>query len=196
MDFDGLATLVIERYDRDGHARIHQEDFNQVLGAARNEKYQELGGVVSLQRIADALQRVGSQSDLRRLAQMTVLAIAVGNLDMHTKNLGLLHPEDGNVTLAPAYDVVPQAHMANDGRLALAVNKKYVHAQITLDDIEQELSSWGLRRGRSLAVSTLEQIQSVTEIETPKMDAHPGLQDEILRFVSRLLSGKQIVSSH
>ncbi|HEY9392869.1 MAG TPA: HipA domain-containing protein, partial [Nocardioides sp.] len=41
------------------------------------------------------------------LAQMAVLAVAVGNLDMHAKNLGILHPLDNEPRLAPAYDVVP-----------------------------------------------------------------------------------------
>ena len=46
---------MIERYDRSPHApqgRIHQEDFNQVLGASGNQKYQKYGGKVSLERIA------------------------------------------------------------------------------------------------------------------------------------------------
>ena len=41
-DFDGVAGLVIERYDRSPDAlqgRIHQEDMNQALGASGNEKY-------------------------------------------------------------------------------------------------------------------------------------------------------------
>lgn len=47
--------MVIERYDRSPDApqgRIHQEDFNQVLGAAGNVKYQKYSGRVSLERIA------------------------------------------------------------------------------------------------------------------------------------------------
>jgi serine/threonine-protein kinase HipA len=56
-EFDGLKALVIERYDRRGLERIHQEDFSQALGASRNEKYQEIGGVVSLQRVAETLTK-------------------------------------------------------------------------------------------------------------------------------------------
>ena len=54
-EFDGVPAVVIERYDRSPDApqgRIHQEDFNQVLGAAGNQKYQKYGGKVSLERIA------------------------------------------------------------------------------------------------------------------------------------------------
>ncbi|WP_348681174.1 HipA domain-containing protein [uncultured Microbacterium sp.] len=70
-EFDGLPTLVIERFDRAGGARIHQEDFNQVLGASANQKYQELGGVVSLARVAGALSQYAGSEDVLRLAQTT-----------------------------------------------------------------------------------------------------------------------------
>ena len=69
-DFAGLPTLVIERYDRANGERIHQEDFNQVLGAQGNEKYQEVGGIVSLKRIAEALRRNSLQPDLTVLARI------------------------------------------------------------------------------------------------------------------------------
>jgi serine/threonine-protein kinase HipA len=49
-EFEGVPALVIERYDRSPDApqgRIHQEDFNQVLGAAGNQKYQEYGSTAS-----------------------------------------------------------------------------------------------------------------------------------------------------
>jgi serine/threonine-protein kinase HipA len=54
-EFAGFPAVVIERYDRSSDApqgRIHQEDFNQVLGAGGNQKYQKHGGKVSLERIA------------------------------------------------------------------------------------------------------------------------------------------------
>jgi serine/threonine-protein kinase HipA len=68
---------------------------------------------------------------------MVILAVGIGNLDMHTKNIGLLHPADGDLQLAPAYDVVPHAHLQNDGRLALAVNGHYHHAELTRDDLRR-----------------------------------------------------------
>ncbi|MDR0875203.1 MAG: HipA domain-containing protein, partial [Clostridiales Family XIII bacterium] len=114
-DFDGLPALVIERYDRRmDHgakiARIHQEDFNQILGAHGNEKYQEYGGKVSLQRIASVFQGKDDGESLRRLARQLSLAVAMGNLDMHAKNIGLIHFEDETSTLTPAYDMVPLCH--------------------------------------------------------------------------------------
>lgn len=186
-EFDGLAALVIERYDRDGTKRIHQEDFNQALGASKNEKYQEIGGGVSLRRIAETLSKHGPEEDLHRLAQMTVLAVGIGNLDMHAKNLGLLHPIDDTVRLAPAYDMVPQIHRANDGRLALAVNGKYRHAEITRADMQAEVASWGLRRAGGVVDETLERVMAIVIEEAPVDGSFPGLQEQTMKTVRNLL---------
>lgn len=192
QEFDGLPALVIERYDRRDGVRVHQEDFSQALGAEGNEKYQELGGVVSLGRVAETLRRHTPEPDLHRLARMTVLAVAVGNLDMHTKNLGLLHSPDGEVRLAPAYDVVPQAHLSKDGRLALSVNRKYRHLEITREDLEAEFSAWRLRRGRAVIDETLEELADVIRDETPLQGAFPQLHERISGFIDHLRSGRSV----
>ena len=185
-EFNGLPAIVIERYDRVGGERVHQEDFSQVLGASRNQKYQEVGGIVSLRRIADVLKARAPETDLQRLARMVVLAVGIGNLDLHTKNLGLLHPADGDVTLALAYDVVPQGHMAGDGRLALAVNGTYRHWEITRDDLVAELVSWGLRRAQATVQDTLDQLQTIVKQEAPLDGAFPLLQEQLLAFIDNL----------
>jgi serine/threonine-protein kinase HipA len=191
--FDGLPALVVERFDRAQGSRVHQEDFNQVLGASGNQKYQEIGGVVSLGRVADTLYRYAASSDIDRLAQMTTLAVAAGNLDMHAKNLGLLHPASGDVTLAPAYDVVPMAHHRDTGgKMALAVNKKYRHSEITRRDLVAEIQTWGVRRPDQLVESTLEQLNETATREHPLKGAHPELRDEVLRFTRNLLNGREV----
>lgn len=189
---DGLPALVIERYDRHDGRRLHQEDFSQALGASRNQKYQEIGGVVSFQRIADTLKTHAPEQDLLRLARMVVLAVGIGNLDLHTKNLGLLHPIDGDVTLAPAYDVVPQAHMANDGRTALAVNGKYRHAEITRDDLFAEFAAWGVRRSATTVQETLEELWAILRDEEPLEGAFPYLDVQLQAFVDNLRYGSPV----
>jgi serine/threonine-protein kinase HipA len=77
-----------------------------------------------------------------RLARMVVLAVAIGNVDLHAKDLALLHPFDAPAILAPAYDTVPLRHQPNDGRMAFAVNGLYRHADRTIDDLEAQLGSW------------------------------------------------------
>lgn len=192
-DFDGEDALVIERYDRDGRmpqGRIHQEDMNQVLGASGNQKYQEYGGRVSLKRMAEVFTRRGDIDSVNRLVSLVTLAVAVGNLDMHAKNVSILHDVDGSSTLAPAYDMVPQRHQRNDGRVALAVDGEYRHALITFDHIAREARSWGIQHPIDAVTATLDAIIVATETERPHPLAYPRLAEDIGRFARNLLAGE------
>lgn len=192
--FDGTPALVIERYDRAPGApqgRIHQEDFSQALGARGNQKYQKIGGVVSLERIARVLREYTAESSLHGLLRMVTLSAAIGNLDMHAKNISLLHPHDDEPRLAPMYDVVPQTHHQGiDGELALAVNGVYAHRDLTREDIVAEALLWGVRDPRPIIDSTLEQVRELARTETPQSESHPRLQADIARFTAQLLDGR------
>jgi serine/threonine-protein kinase HipA len=192
-DFDGVPAVVIERYDRSPDApqgRVHQEDFNQVLGAAGDQKYQKFGGRVSLERIARVFSASGDNGSLKRLFKLVVLSVAVGNLDMHAKNISLLHRRDGTMTLSPAYDVVPQVHQPNDGEVALAVAGEYRHAAITAEHLAAEGRAWGLADAASLAEETLTTVLDLAQAETPHKRAHPRLANDIVGFASNLLAGR------
>ncbi|WP_049806829.1 HipA domain-containing protein [Pseudofrankia inefficax] len=71
--------------------------------------------------IALLFSNVGDDDSLRRLFTLVVVSVAIGNLDPHAKDISLVHRPDGSMTLSPAYDLVPQAHLPNDGEVALAV---------------------------------------------------------------------------
>jgi len=196
--FDGLATLVVQRYDRSPSSpdgRIHQEDMNQALGAGGVEKYQKLGGKVSLQRIAQVLRSAGDSESLVRFARLNVLAVAVGNLDMHAKNVSLLHPFNEPRRLAPAYDMVPMAHLDNDHEMALAVNGVYAHGAITADDLVTETDGWGIRDARALVVGALEEIHALADREAPLAQAWAGVQSDVMTFTANLLAGAAVGSS-
>ena len=192
-EFEGVPAVVIERYDRAPDApqgRIHQEDFNQVLGASGNQKYQKYGGRVSLSRIARVFSVAGDANSLTRLFKLVVLSVAVGNLDMHAKNISLLHRSDGTTTLSPAYDVVPQAHLPSDGEVALAVAGVYRHAAITTKDLVAEGKAWGLADAAALAEDTLTTVLQLAQVESPHKSAHAGLASDIASFASNLLAGR------
>jgi serine/threonine-protein kinase HipA len=191
--FDAVPAVVIERYDRSPDApqgRIHQEDFNQILGAAGNQKYQKHGGRVSLERVARVLSLNGDHDSIVRLFKLVVLSVALGNLDLHAKNLSILHWLDGSIALAPAYDVVPQVHQPNDGEVALAVAGEYRHAAITLEHLVAEGHAWGLTQASPLAEETLAVVLELARTTTPHERAHTGLEEDIARFTSNLLAGR------
>jgi serine/threonine-protein kinase HipA len=192
-EFAGVPAVVIERYDRSPETpqgRIHQEDFNQVLGAAGDQKYQKHGGKVSLQRIAHVFAARGDQDSVERLFRLVVLSVAVGNLDLHAKNISLLHPPDGSLTLSPAYDVVPQVHLPGDGEVALAVHGEYRHAALTMDHLVAEGDAWGLAGAAGLAEATLALVLEIASTETPHSGAHAGLAGDITGFAGNLLAGR------
>lgn len=193
--FGDVDAVVVERFDRSAtmpNGRIHQEDFNQVLGASGNEKYQSIGGKVSLARIARVVTASLEVDSLRRLFELVVLSCAVGNLDLHAKNLSVLHPLDQRPRLAPAYDVVPMAHLPTDGQLAMAVNGVYHHAALTAADLVAEGTSWGMRDAEDRLRETLEAIVASTMESEPHPNAAPHLRDEIVEFARNLLDGRSI----
>jgi serine/threonine-protein kinase HipA len=190
--FEGTDALVIERYDRDDAVpgrRVHQEDFNQVLGASGAEKYQEHGGKVSLARVASVVASAQGPDGLVQLLTLVTLAVCVGNLDMHAKNISLLHPPDGSARLAPAYDVVPLTHYPGiDGRMAMAINDVYEHHRIRRSDLMAEAGRWGMGAVRAgdvidAAVAT---IRSTVQQEEPHVRAVTGLSDLIDSLAARI----------
>jgi serine/threonine-protein kinase HipA len=192
-EFDGVPALVIERYDRSRSSpqgRIHQEDFNQALGASGDEKYQRYGGKVSLARVAKVLAEAVDPDALDRLLRMVVLSVALGNLDMHAKNLSLLHHPDGTITLAPAYDFVPQAHHGDDGELALAIAGEYRHADITRSHLLEEGQAWGLKDAEVIVEEVLEITLETLRNETPHPRAYPRLTEDIAQFTRNLIEGQ------
>jgi serine/threonine-protein kinase HipA len=134
----------------------------------------------------------GDRDSLERLFKLVVLSVAVGNLDMHAKNLSLLHPPDGPMTLSPAYDIVPQAHQPNDGEVALAIGGEYRHAAITLNHLMTEGRIWGLARAAEFAEETLALVLQLASTETPHKRAHAGLAQQIAGFARNLLAGRAI----
>ncbi|MDR1118560.1 MAG: HipA domain-containing protein [Bifidobacteriaceae bacterium] len=191
-DFAGLDALVVERYDRgpgNPPARVHQEDMNQALGASGNQKYQEHGGVVTLRRIAAVLSRY-SAADAVRLLRLVVLAAALGNLDLHAKNISILRPEGGPATLAPAYDMVPWFAQPTDGRLALAVNGLYRLADLTGADLAAEGEAWGIEKAAAVVGQTLEATLAAVAAEVPHPQAHPDLRPLIEANTRRLALGR------
>jgi serine/threonine-protein kinase HipA len=194
-EFDDVPAVVIERYDRLPDApegRIHQEDFNQVLGAAGIQKYQKYGGRVSLERAAEVFSSRGDRDSLERLFRLVVVSVAVGNLDLHAKNISLLHHLDGSISFAPVYDVVPQAHQVNDQQVALAVAGEYRHAAITKDLLIAEGNAWGLSEVADITEDTLVRVLELARVAIPHERAHRGLPDDIVRFASNLLGGRAV----
>jgi serine/threonine-protein kinase HipA len=140
---------------------------------------------------------VGDRDSLERLYKLVVVSVAVGNLDMHAKNISLLHLPDGSMTHSPAYDVVPQAHQPNDGEVALAVGGEYRHAAITMNNLVTEGRTWRLAEATELAEETLATVLRLANAQAPHKGAYAGLARDIVTFAANLLAGPAVgISSH
>lgn len=99
--FEDLAVLVVERYDRIVEAgqvrRVHQEDLTQALGLPPSRKYEAHGGP-TLRDCARVLARWSAEpDDLLALLDRVAVSAAIGNADLHAKNISLLHGPDYSV---------------------------------------------------------------------------------------------------
>lgn len=194
-DFD---ALVIERFDRDRSViggRIHQEDFNQVLGLTGNQKYQTYPGGATLKQVAKALDENGMKSSLTQLARQLTFAAALGVLDMHAKNLGILHLPDGSARLAPAYDLLPDFWLpGNDQLFAMKIDGAEHVAEITRANLENEVRSWRDPAAVHVVSETLDQLrEAVAVVEPPAalpFDIAPVVQSRVNRLIDGNSAGR------
>ena len=133
--------VLIERYDRytleSGQiARLHQEDFCQALGFGYERKYQENGGPA----FTDCCQLIQNASsdpanDLQYLLRWQIFNVLAGNSDGHAKNLSLLYHANGEIRLAPFYDLVCTRAIEHiDPHLAFSVGDERNPDMVSLKD--------------------------------------------------------------
>jgi serine/threonine-protein kinase HipA len=116
----GRPALLVERFDRSGGRRLHQEDFCQARGLHPTRKY-EVDGGPGLATIVEILTSASVEPlDPLALVRIQAFNVVVGNNDGHAKNLALLREPD--VRFAPPYDLVcTRAWPHLSGALALSV---------------------------------------------------------------------------
>ena len=105
--------LAVQRFDHlAGGARVHMEEFNQVLGYTPRQKYGRSAAAhgalhdwATMLRVLNRLSRQPVQDTREFLARM-VAFILMGNTDAHLKNWALVYPDGRLPQLAPLYDPV------------------------------------------------------------------------------------------
>jgi len=117
IEIAGRKALLVARYDRVAQAnrvaRLHQEDFCQALGYPPELKYEAQGGpsLAACATLIRSTLRLGPNA-LRGFLDWVIYNGVIANADAHAKNLALLSGEDARRRLAPFYDVVPTAVIA------------------------------------------------------------------------------------
>lgn len=106
VPFDEI--LAVQRFDHlPGGARVHMEEFNQVLGYTPRQKYGK-GILQDWATMLRVLNRLSDQpvQDTREFLARMVAFILMGNTDAHLKNWALVYPDARVPQLAPLYDPV------------------------------------------------------------------------------------------
>ncbi len=100
---DGSWVYFVRRFDRSGKKeRLHQEDFAQLTGAARDTKYNS-----SLEQVVKVVEAYCTFPSIEKakLARLLLFCFMTGNEDMHLKNFSILM-RNGVVGLSPSYDLL------------------------------------------------------------------------------------------
>ena len=172
----GAHYVLIGRYDRQklpngGIARLHQEDFCQALGFGHERKYQEDGGPT----FADCCRLIRDVStdpanDLQHLLRWQIFNVLAGNSDGHAKNLSLLYHANGEVRLAPFYDLVCTRAIARiDYRLAFSVGAERSPGMVSWEHWDALARQCGVRprflqqQAQDVAARLLQQLQPTKE---------------------------------
>lgn len=100
---DNSMTYFIKRFDRIGHnKKIAIEDFSQLLGLSRDNKYDS-----SMEQVIKVIAKYCTfpKVEFVKLFKLTLFNYLIGNEDMHLKNFSLI-TQNQKTTLAPAYDLL------------------------------------------------------------------------------------------
>ncbi|MBC9867421.1 MAG: type II toxin-antitoxin system HipA family toxin [Opitutae bacterium] len=137
MRFGNETAICLARYDRmvSGKKllRIHQEDTCQALSIHPSGKYENEGGP----GVSDIMKLLNRSSrpieDRRRFMEAIVFNYLISGSDAHAKNYSLLLGVDGQVRLAPLYDLaslLPYVKQWKDQRFAMKIGPYYRDSQI------------------------------------------------------------------
>jgi serine/threonine-protein kinase HipA len=146
---DGTIYLI-ERFDRGpGGARVHIEDFGQVLDRPADHHIYD----GSYEHLAAFLAYLPPE-DLRAFCERVVFCVLGGNTDAHVKNWSLIYPDGRHPRLSPAYDLVSTIlyePLATHG-LALKLNNSQRFEDVSLASFRvlaevtrrsrEEVSTW------------------------------------------------------
>lgn len=150
------GALVVRRFDRgatQGAARVHCEDFCQIMARRPAEKYAPDVTNLYLMR---AMSKVGERGTLEaeEVLRRTAINVLIGNSDAHRKNWSVIYPDRRTPTLAPAYDIVPVSFFREHE--AFAVEQSY--RKLSRDALVMAATQSGVTRDRAAAI-----IESVVE---------------------------------
>lgn len=139
---DGELCYITRRIDRapDG-SKIAMEDMCQLSERLTEDKYKG-----SHERIAKIIARHSSFPglDLVKYWEQVVFSFVIGNADMHLKNYSLYSPDNHNIMLTPAYDLLSTKLVMADDTEQLALTLSGKKRKLKREHFVEAMTSSGL----------------------------------------------------
>ncbi len=141
--------FLIERYDREIKnnklKRIHQEDFCQASNIVSAYKYQAEGGVC-YRDCFNILKKTSRPAvSIVRFLNLMIFNYLIGNNDAHGKNYSILHKDNGEIELAPAYDILSTRVYNNlSKKMAMKIGGYYESEKIFPHHFERFANETGI----------------------------------------------------
>ena len=131
-----MKYLLVERFDRefkDGKIkRLHQEDFCQALNVASAYKYESDGGV-DFSKAFDLLKKTSRPAIyIKEFINLMVYNYLILNNDAHGKNFYILYKDNGEIELAPAYDILcTKVYPSTTNNMAMSIGECFNVGNVT-----------------------------------------------------------------
>lgn len=153
------TAYAVRRFDRGPeNARVHIEDFAQVLALFPEEKYRKY----NYETIANVIAALDGERGLSAFVRRLVFMVASGNGDAHHKNWSLIYPDGVAAQLAPAYDLVSTIQYNPYDQMALNLGRSKAWEDVSFQSFERLAGKIGWP-GRSLRLMVEEAVQSIRE---------------------------------
>lgn len=154
---DGTRTYFIKRFDRKKGRKLYLEDFGQLLGLAREVKYdtsmEAMGQAVLKHTTFPALES-------REFFLRTIFCFLTGNEDMHAKNFSLFSEDNEVFKLSPAYDLLNSTLVtAGKSKEEFAVPLHGKKSKVTRNDLLKYFGEERLELDESAVRTILNQLQ-------------------------------------
>jgi serine/threonine-protein kinase HipA len=146
-EFDGIKSLIVERFDRryaedaSWIVRLPQEDFCQATGTSPLKKYQADGGPGITKIMEILLSSDNADQDRVHFFKTQIVFWLLAATDGHAKNFSIFHLPQSRFRATPLYDVLSAHPILGSGahhvapqraKLAMAVRGSENHYQLQL----------------------------------------------------------------
>lgn len=172
---DEAYAYAIRRFDRSESGRVHTEDFAQVFELYAHDKYRGK----NYEQIAAYLYNWGTEPlvDVQQMARRLLANILLANGDAHVKNWSMIYPNQTEIRLSPAYDIVTTlAYIPHESEVALNMAREKRWSMISMQTFEH----WTERVGipwPAIRVHLLDAIDKARTLWPPLLENLPMAEE-------------------